>query len=104
MNISCQGTQDAEMCFLHKEGSQQSWGTQTQKKSGNKSTFSIPSVADYSGGQYRCYCYSSAGWSERSDTLDLVVTGEGTHRVSAPGSALRSVPSQSLALDSTVTE
>ncbi|XP_040589858.1 LOW QUALITY PROTEIN: leukocyte immunoglobulin-like receptor subfamily B member 3 [Mesocricetus auratus] len=75
MNISCQGTQDAEMCFLHKEGSHQSWGTQTQKKSGNKSTFSIPSVADYVGGQYRCYCYSSAGWSERSDTLDLVVTG-----------------------------
>ncbi|XP_040589865.1 leukocyte immunoglobulin-like receptor subfamily B member 3 isoform X1 [Mesocricetus auratus] len=75
MNISCQGTQDAEMCFLHKEGSQQTWGTQTPKESGNKSTFSIPSVADYSGGNYRCYCYSSAGWSERSDTLELVVTG-----------------------------
>ncbi|ERE50474.1 leukocyte immunoglobulin-like receptor subfamily B member 3-like protein [Cricetulus griseus] len=75
MNISCQGTLDAEMCFLHKEGSQQTWGTQTPKEPGNKSTFSIPSVTEDSGGQYRCYCYSSAGWSEPSDTLELVVTG-----------------------------
>ncbi|XP_027290280.1 leukocyte immunoglobulin-like receptor subfamily B member 3 isoform X2 [Cricetulus griseus] len=75
MNISCQGTLDAEMCFLHKEGSQQTWGTQTPKEPGNKSTFSIPSVSEDSGGQYRCYCYSSAGWSEPSDTLELVVTG-----------------------------
>ncbi|XP_051063694.1 leukocyte immunoglobulin-like receptor subfamily B member 3 isoform X1 [Phodopus roborovskii] len=69
MNISCQGTLDAEMCFLHKEG------TQTTKELGNKCTRSIPSVAQQHAGQYRCYCYSSAGWSERSDTLELVVTG-----------------------------
>ncbi|XP_035305042.1 leukocyte immunoglobulin-like receptor subfamily B member 3 isoform X2 [Cricetulus griseus] len=75
MNISCQGTLDAVMYFLHKEGSQQTWGTQTPKEPGNKSTFSIPSVSEDSGGQYRCYCYSSAGWSEPSDTLELVVTG-----------------------------
>ncbi|XP_016819297.2 leukocyte immunoglobulin-like receptor subfamily B member 3 [Cricetulus griseus] len=75
MNISCQGTLNAEMCFLHKEGSQQTWGTQIPKEPENKSTFSIPSVTEDSGGQYRCYCYSSAGWSEPSDTLELVVTG-----------------------------
>ncbi|EGW13794.1 Leukocyte immunoglobulin-like receptor subfamily A member 6 [Cricetulus griseus] len=75
MNISCQGTLDAEMCFLHKEGSQQTWGTQTPKEPGNKSTFSIPSVTEGIAGQYRCYCYTSAGWSEPSDTLELVVTG-----------------------------
>ncbi|CAH7409658.1 Lilra6 [Phodopus roborovskii] len=69
MNISCQGTLDAEMCFLHKEG------TQTTNELGNKCTRSIPSVAQQHAGQYRCYCYSSAGWSERSDTLELVVTG-----------------------------
>ncbi|EGW14776.1 Leukocyte immunoglobulin-like receptor subfamily B member 3 [Cricetulus griseus] len=74
MKISCQGTLDAEMCFLHKEGSQQTWGTQTPKEPGNESMFSISSVTEDSGGQYRCYCYSSAGWSEPSDTLELVVT------------------------------
>ncbi|XP_035294048.1 leukocyte immunoglobulin-like receptor subfamily B member 3 isoform X1 [Cricetulus griseus] len=75
MNISCQGTLDAEMCFLHKEGSQQTWGTQTPKEPGSRSTFSIPSVSEDSGGEYHCYCYSSSGWSQRSDTLELVVTG-----------------------------
>ncbi|XP_027289953.2 leukocyte immunoglobulin-like receptor subfamily B member 3 [Cricetulus griseus] len=75
MNISCQGTLNAELYFLHKEGRQQIWGTQTPKEPGKKSTFSIPSVTQSHIGQYRCYCYTSAGWSERSDTLELVVTG-----------------------------
>ncbi|CAH7409747.1 unknown_gene_12354 [Phodopus roborovskii] len=75
MNISCRGALDVEMYFLHKEGSQQTWGTQTPKKPGDKSTFSIPSVTEDSGGQYRCYSYRSSGWSERSDSLELVVTG-----------------------------
>ncbi|ERE52044.1 leukocyte immunoglobulin-like receptor subfamily A member 6-like protein, partial [Cricetulus griseus] len=75
MTISCQGTLGAEMCFLHKDGSQQTWGTQTPKEPGNKSIFSIPSVTENNVGQYRCYCYTSAGWSQPSDTLELVVTG-----------------------------
>ncbi|XP_035292757.1 leukocyte immunoglobulin-like receptor subfamily B member 3 isoform X1 [Cricetulus griseus] len=75
MNISCQGTLDAVMCFLHKEGSQKPLGTQTPKEPEIKSIFSISSVTEDTGGQYRCYCYNSAGWSEPSDTLELVVTG-----------------------------
>ncbi|XP_052617829.1 leukocyte immunoglobulin-like receptor subfamily B member 3 isoform X2 [Peromyscus californicus insignis] len=69
----CQGTLDAEICVLHKEGSQKPWDTQILEKPENK--FSIPSVTWQHGGQYRCYCYSSAGWSERSDPLEIVVTG-----------------------------
>ncbi|EGW13795.1 Leukocyte immunoglobulin-like receptor subfamily B member 3, partial [Cricetulus griseus] len=106
MNISCQGTLDAEMCFLHKEGSQQTWGTQTPKEPGNKSTFSIPSVSEDSGGQYRCYCYSSAGWSEPSDTLELVVTGQSLAMPSLsvkPNSTVQSGDNVTLLCQSTYT-
>ncbi|XP_075798826.1 paired immunoglobulin-like receptor B isoform X2 [Microtus pennsylvanicus] len=75
MNIWCQGTLDAEIYVLHKEGSQKPWGTQIPEKPENKVKFSIPSVTVQHVGHYRCYYYSSAGWSERSDTLELVVTG-----------------------------
>uniref|UniRef100_A0A8C8UCC2 Ig-like domain-containing protein n=1 Tax=Peromyscus maniculatus bairdii TaxID=230844 RepID=A0A8C8UCC2_PERMB len=75
VTIWCEGSLDAEIYFLHKEGSQKPWGTQTPEKPENKAKFSIPSVTQQHGGQYHCYCYSSTGWSERSDTLELVLTG-----------------------------
>ncbi|KAM7340438.1 hypothetical protein ACRRTK_001053 [Alexandromys fortis] len=75
MDIWCQGTMDAEIYVLHKDGSQKPWGTQNPEKPENKAKFSIPSVTHLDAGQYCCYYYSSAGWSERSDTLELVVTG-----------------------------
>ncbi|OBS81409.1 hypothetical protein A6R68_20389, partial [Neotoma lepida] len=75
VTIWCQGTLDAEIYVLHKEGSQKPWDTQTPEKPENKAKFSIPSVTQQHVGQYHCYCYSSAGWSERSDTLEIVVTG-----------------------------
>uniref|UniRef100_A0A8C8UK82 Ig-like domain-containing protein n=1 Tax=Peromyscus maniculatus bairdii TaxID=230844 RepID=A0A8C8UK82_PERMB len=92
MTICCEGSLDAEIYVLHKEGSQKPWGTQTPEKPENKAKFSIPSVTKQHGGQYRCYCYSSAGWSERSDTLELVVTGEQappmTNPILDPGKSL----------------
>ncbi|KAL1763950.1 leukocyte immunoglobulin-like receptor subfamily B member 3 isoform X2, partial [Sigmodon hispidus] len=75
MTIWCQGTLDAKMYVLHKVGSQKHWGPRTPKKTKNKAKFSIPSVMHKHGGLYHCYCYSSAGWTERSDPLELVVTG-----------------------------
>ncbi|EDL84918.1 rCG56800, isoform CRA_a [Rattus norvegicus] len=75
MTIWCQGDLDAEIYFLHKEGSHNTQSTQTLQQPGNKAKFLIPSVTQRHAGQYRCYCYSSAGWSEPSDTLELVVTG-----------------------------
>nr|XP_048287722.1 leukocyte immunoglobulin-like receptor subfamily B member 3-like isoform X4 [Myodes glareolus] len=73
--IWCQGTLDVELYVLHKEGNQKPWNMKTPEESSNEAKFSIPSVTQQHGGQYRCYCYSSAGWLERSDSLELVVTG-----------------------------
>ncbi|XP_075798883.1 paired immunoglobulin-like receptor B [Microtus pennsylvanicus] len=75
MAIWCQGNMDAEIYILHKEGSQKPLDMHTPEKPENKTKFSIPSVTRLHAGQYQCYCYSSAGWTERSDTLELVVTG-----------------------------
>ncbi|XP_021505222.1 leukocyte immunoglobulin-like receptor subfamily B member 3 isoform X2 [Meriones unguiculatus] len=80
MTIWCQGTLGAEIYVLHKVGSQESRDTKTPEEPGNKAKFSIPSVRQEHAGQYRCYCYSKAGWSERSDTLELVVTGIYRHK------------------------
>nr|NP_035223.1 paired-Ig-like receptor A6 isoform b precursor [Mus musculus]AAC53217.1 PIRA6 [Mus musculus] len=74
MTIWCQGNLDAEVYFLHNEKSQKTQSTQTLQQPGNKGRFFIPSVTQQHAGQYRCYCYSSAGWSQPSDTLELVVT------------------------------
>ncbi|XP_028617364.1 LOW QUALITY PROTEIN: leukocyte immunoglobulin-like receptor subfamily B member 3 [Grammomys surdaster] len=75
VTIWCQGNMDEEMYFLHNERSQKTWNTQTLQEPGNKGKFFILSVRRDHAGQYRCYCYSSTGWSEPSDTLELVVTG-----------------------------
>ena len=102
MDIWCQGTMVAEIYVLHKDGSQKPWGTQTPEKPENKAKFFIPAVTSHEVGQYRCYYYSSAGWSERSDSLELVVTGEGTGRVSAQALLSGVFPSHSLALKNIV--
>ncbi|KAL1765325.1 leukocyte immunoglobulin-like receptor subfamily B member 3 [Sigmodon hispidus] len=75
MTIWCQGTLDAKIYVLYKVGSPKSSGPRTPEKPENKAKFSIPSVTQEDVGQYHCYCYSSAGWMERSDPLELVVTG-----------------------------
>ncbi|XP_049985766.1 leukocyte immunoglobulin-like receptor subfamily B member 3 isoform X1 [Alexandromys fortis] len=85
VTISCQGTMDTEIYILYKEGSQKPWGTQTPEETESNAKFSITYVRRQHVGHYRCYSYSLAGWSERSDSLELVVTGiqKGKPRLSA---------------------
>ncbi|XP_040589767.1 leukocyte immunoglobulin-like receptor subfamily B member 3 [Mesocricetus auratus] len=75
VTIWCQGRLDAQLYVLHKQGSPKLWGTESTEEFGEKAKFFIPSVTKEHVGQYQCYCYTSAGWSEHSDTLEIVVTG-----------------------------
>ncbi|XP_029425987.1 uncharacterized protein LOC103744705 [Nannospalax galili] len=75
VTIWCQGTLVAAMYNLRKVGSRPPWDSQTPQESNKKAGFCIQSVAQQHTGRYQCYCYSSAGWTEHSDPLDLVVTG-----------------------------
>ncbi|XP_041510420.1 leukocyte immunoglobulin-like receptor subfamily A member 6 [Microtus oregoni] len=74
--ISCEGTKGKQpMYFLYKEGSPAPWDSQTPKDPSNKAMFSIASMEKHHAGKYRCYSYNYSGWTEHSDTLELVVTG-----------------------------
>ncbi|KAL1791734.1 Leukocyte immunoglobulin-like receptor subfamily B member 3, partial [Sigmodon hispidus] len=74
VTIWCAGTLKTLKYVIHKEGSQISSGIETQITNTNKAKFHISSVTSLNAGLYNCYSYISAGWTERSDTLELVVT------------------------------
>ncbi|XP_054444334.1 leukocyte immunoglobulin-like receptor subfamily A member 6 [Pteronotus mesoamericanus] len=71
----CQGTQQAREYHLYKEGSSEPWRTQKPLGHSDKVKFSITHMMDYDVGRYYCSYHRPPCWSERSDPLELVVTG-----------------------------
>uniref|UniRef100_G1PZU9 Ig-like domain-containing protein n=1 Tax=Myotis lucifugus TaxID=59463 RepID=G1PZU9_MYOLU len=75
VTIWCQGTPRAEEYRLYKEGSPASWYQQKTLDPGDRAKFSITHMTKPDAGRYSCSYHSPSGQSERSDPLELVVTG-----------------------------
>nr|XP_034348505.1 leukocyte immunoglobulin-like receptor subfamily A member 5 [Arvicanthis niloticus] len=75
VTMSCEGTSSAQEYYLCKEGSPDPWQRQRSMVPGNKAEFFFPSIQQNHAGRYHCYYQTHVGWSENSDSLDLMVTG-----------------------------
>ena len=102
VTIWCQGTLETQVFHLDKEGTSVPWDRQKPPGPGDKAQLAIPQMTEQHAGSYQCYFRTPTGWSEPSDRLELVVTGEGlsgaTSSALGRGSALRGCPSHSPAL------
>ncbi|XP_054566336.1 leukocyte immunoglobulin-like receptor subfamily A member 6 [Eptesicus fuscus] len=76
MTIWCQATLEVTVFCLDKERSPEPWERKSPRKPRDKAKFHITHMSQHYAGVYSCHYHSPAGWSERSDPLDLVSTGE----------------------------
>ncbi|CAO2627321.1 Leukocyte immunoglobulin-like receptor subfamily A member 5 [Lemmus lemmus] len=75
VTIWCQGNLEKTIYVIYKEGSPDPWDHQNQIFYNNNARLVISSITELNAGIYHCYSYTSTGWTERSNTLELVVTG-----------------------------
>uniref|UniRef100_H9H751 Ig-like domain-containing protein n=1 Tax=Monodelphis domestica TaxID=13616 RepID=H9H751_MONDO len=77
VTLRCRGSWEAVEWRLEKRGGS-GWSLiKAVRQAGNEGEFSLPSVTSHDAGTYRClYRHSSYRWSDRSDPLELVVTGK----------------------------
>uniref|UniRef100_A0A4W2GPI3 Leukocyte immunoglobulin-like receptor subfamily A member 6 n=1 Tax=Bos indicus x Bos taurus TaxID=30522 RepID=A0A4W2GPI3_BOBOX len=75
VTIWCQGPPGAQEFHLDKEGNPVFWDREKPPGPRDKARFSIHYMGQDHAGSYQCYYRTRTGWSERSDPLQLVVTG-----------------------------
>ncbi|XP_036131560.1 leukocyte immunoglobulin-like receptor subfamily A member 6 isoform X2 [Molossus molossus] len=75
VTIWCQATLGVKEFHLYKSVLLELWDKQNPQEPGDKAKFSITYMTDLHAGIYTCAYYSTSGWSETSDPLELVVTG-----------------------------
>ncbi|XP_074172083.1 leukocyte immunoglobulin-like receptor subfamily A member 5 isoform X4 [Rhinolophus sinicus] len=76
VTILCQGSLQAEVYSLFKEHDSKGLDTKIPRDSSKKIGFLIERMSSTNAGRYQCAYYTRKNsWSERSDTLSLVVTG-----------------------------
>ncbi|XP_037373089.2 leukocyte immunoglobulin-like receptor subfamily A member 6 [Talpa occidentalis] len=82
VTIWCQGARGAKEFRLYREGSSGSWNGPMTKESRDKAQLPIPYLTEHYAGRYHCVYLTSAGWSERSDPLELMVLARSYYRPS----------------------
>ncbi|XP_069919580.1 leukocyte immunoglobulin-like receptor subfamily A member 6 [Oryctolagus cuniculus] len=76
VTLWCQGSLQAEVYRVYKEGSPQPWEVRTQQDSRHKADFPITmSMSSCDSGQYWCVYRTPLGLSQPSEPLTLVLTG-----------------------------
>uniref|UniRef100_A0A452RSZ7 Natural cytotoxicity triggering receptor 1 n=1 Tax=Ursus americanus TaxID=9643 RepID=A0A452RSZ7_URSAM len=75
VSILCQGTPEAVEYQLYFEGHLSAQRRPKQLGRRNIAMFHIPAMTPHTAGQYKCVYRRKKLWSEPSDPLDLVVTG-----------------------------
>ncbi|ELW69124.1 Leukocyte immunoglobulin-like receptor subfamily A member 5 [Tupaia chinensis] len=75
VTILCKGSLGAREYRLDKEGSPEPGNITAPQEPGDRARFRIVHMKDTHAGRYRCSYHTPAGWSEPSDSLELVVTG-----------------------------
>uniref|UniRef100_A0A8C7BA73 Ig-like domain-containing protein n=1 Tax=Neovison vison TaxID=452646 RepID=A0A8C7BA73_NEOVI len=75
--IWCQASLQADGYYLYKDRLSEPLETlETSQDSSNKAGFSITSMSSHNVGRYRCAYKSGESWSQQSDLLSLVITGQ----------------------------
>lgn len=78
VTIICEGTPDARDYYLYQIGKQSSLQRVTLMKPGSIAKFLIPIIQWSHAGQYLCFYHNLLRLSEKSNTLELAVTGKGS--------------------------